>query len=29
MTEPPGLRMAAIEWLQARSDGGRAPLTRE
>lgn len=29
MSEPPGLRMAAIEWLQARSDGGREPLTRE
>lgn len=29
MTEPSGLRMAAIEWLQAHSDGGREPLTRE
>lgn len=29
MTEPSGLRMAAIEWLHAHSDSGREPLTRD
>lgn len=27
--EPRGLRQAAIDWLQLRSDGGIEPLTRE
>lgn len=29
MTEPTGLREAAINWLQMRTDGGRDPLTRD